>query len=411
MVRENLQWFGDTTPGVAITVQAPPALVDNAQFVSQVPPPSVLTQGQSYSYSVTMRNVGTTTWTSGGANPYRLGSANLLDNTTWGTARIELASTVLPGGVGTFNFTATVPATASSGLANFQWRMVHEMVQWFGENTPNVVITIQRPQLPGRVEYIHTDGLGSPVARTDQNGGIISRTRYEPYGYTAAGAVPTIGFTGHVNDSETGLVYMQQRYYDPVAGRFLSIDPVTTDAENGSSFNRYAYANNSPYKYVDPDGREPTPIGERESMLKLQAAAAAAETRPALSYMHSESVLKNSSGSYSSLKKESTEKIVSSLKPGAKEPLRVAADGKIFDGNTRVLVLQERGVNVNQLPRTPHARGGTGGSAFGLLFVVGMVVELSEAIQKLPQQAPVTAAAPPPPPRPPPPPDPVSGNK
>jgi uncharacterized protein RhaS with RHS repeats len=48
---------------------------------------------------------------------------------------------------------------------------------------------------------------------------------------------------------------MQQRYSDPVAGRFLSIDPVTTDANNGGSFNRYAYANNSPYKYVDPDGR------------------------------------------------------------------------------------------------------------------------------------------------------------
>jgi RHS repeat-associated protein len=68
---------------------------------------------------------------------------------------------------------------------------------------------------------------------------------------------PTIGFTGHVNDADTGLVYMQQRYYDPVAGRFLSIDAVTTDANTGGSFNRYAYANNNPYKYIDPDGRNP----------------------------------------------------------------------------------------------------------------------------------------------------------
>jgi RHS repeat-associated protein len=35
----------------------------------------------------------------------------------------------------------------------------------------------------------------------------------------------------------------------------LSIDPVTTDANTGGSFNRYAYASNSPYKFVDPDGR------------------------------------------------------------------------------------------------------------------------------------------------------------
>lgn len=54
---------------------------------------------------------------------------------------------------------------------------------------------------------------------------------------------------------------MQQRYYDPIAGRMLSIDPVITDANTGGSFNRYAYANNSPYKYTDPDGRNPAVLG------------------------------------------------------------------------------------------------------------------------------------------------------
>jgi hypothetical protein len=48
---------------------------------------------------------------------------------------------------------------------------------------------------------------------------------------------------------------MQQRYYDPIAVRFLSVDPVVTDAKTGSHFNRYAYAENNPYRYVDPDGR------------------------------------------------------------------------------------------------------------------------------------------------------------
>jgi uncharacterized protein RhaS with RHS repeats len=49
---------------------------------------------------------------------------------------------------------------------------------------------------------------------------------------------------------------MQQRYYEPLAGRFLSVDPVVTDSETGDSFNRYAYAGLNPYKYVDPDGRD-----------------------------------------------------------------------------------------------------------------------------------------------------------
>jgi RHS repeat-associated protein len=107
------------------------------------------------------------------------------------------------------------------------------------------------------VQYSHSDALGSPVARTSAAGTVLTRTRYEPYGMTAAGTNPSgIGFTGHVNDTNTGLVYMQQRYYDPVAGRLLSIDPVVTDAVTGDSFNRYAYANNNPHRYTDPDGRD-----------------------------------------------------------------------------------------------------------------------------------------------------------
>ena len=106
--------------------------------------------------------------------------------------------------------------------------------------------------------YVHTDALGSPVARTSPSGSLLSRTLYEPYGATASGSLPpgnTLGFTGHLNDAQTGLVYMQQRYYDPVAGRFLSVDPVTTDAGSGGNFNRYVYGMNSPYRYTDPDGR------------------------------------------------------------------------------------------------------------------------------------------------------------
>jgi len=50
---------------------------------------------------------------------------------------------------------------------------------------------------------------------------------------------------------------MQQRYYDPQIGRFLSNDPVSTDVDTGNNFNRYWYANNNPYRFNDPDGREP----------------------------------------------------------------------------------------------------------------------------------------------------------
>ena len=106
----------------------------------------------------------------------------------------------------------------------------------------NLAVTVNPTGSGSGVTYVHTDGLSRPVARSNAAG--------------AATPTPTIGFTGHVDDAETGLLYMQQRYYDPVAGRFLSIDPMTTDSNTGASFSRYVYANNSRYKYIDLDGRD-----------------------------------------------------------------------------------------------------------------------------------------------------------
>ena len=106
-----------------------------------------------------------------------------------------------------------------------------------------------------QVTYHHTDLLGSPVVDTDSARKVLRRTYYTPYGEAQNRTVDGPGYTSHVADGNTGLVYMQQRYYDPVVGRFLSRDPVGVDAGTGGNFNRYWYANNNPYKFVDPDGR------------------------------------------------------------------------------------------------------------------------------------------------------------
>jgi RHS repeat-associated protein len=85
---------------------------------------------------------------------------------------------------------------------------------------------------------------------------VIETTEYEPYGAQVAGPVKDgPGFTGHVQDVATGLTYMQQRYYDPTVGLFLSVDPVMAYSEPVGMFNRYRYANNNPYRFTDPDGR------------------------------------------------------------------------------------------------------------------------------------------------------------
>ncbi|KMT64156.1 hypothetical protein XM47_15920 [Catenovulum maritimum] len=64
---------------------------------------------------------------------------------------------------------------------------------------------------------------------------------------------------------------MQARYYDPVIGRFYSNDPVGSveflAKGNIQGFNRYAYANNNPYKYVDPDGRAAGTVNEMREVI------------------------------------------------------------------------------------------------------------------------------------------------
>jgi hypothetical protein len=46
---------------------------------------------------------------------------------------------------------------------------------------------------------------------------------------------------------------MQQRYYDPDAMRFLSMDPVEADSAGGN-LGRYWYASDNPYKFTIPMG-------------------------------------------------------------------------------------------------------------------------------------------------------------
>ena len=114
----------------------------------------------------------------------------------------------------------------------------------------------------GTVTYVYTDAQGTPLAKADANGNIIATFDYAPYGAQALGTPPDgPGYTGHVNDPDTGLVYMQARYYDPAVGRFLSVDPVSPAPGNLFNFNRYDYTSNNPYSFIDPDGRRDIYIG------------------------------------------------------------------------------------------------------------------------------------------------------
>jgi RHS repeat-associated protein len=119
-----------------------------------------------------------------------------------------------------------------------------------------------------QVEYYHLDGLGSVRAVTNQQGQVVERHDYLPFGEECTvgdcAGNPQVGagqakkFTGKERDTETGLDYFGARYYGSRIGRFTTIDPVFTWEPNLTDpqrWNRYAYGRDNPLRYVDPDGR------------------------------------------------------------------------------------------------------------------------------------------------------------
>ena len=74
---------------------------------------------------------------------------------------------------------------------------------------------------------------------------------------------------------------------------------------------------------------------------------------PPLRRIHSDQTLETGSSRFSleHWRKQPTDAVIQSLQPGTIEALRVKPDGRIMNGNTRVKVLEERGVDINVLPR------------------------------------------------------------
>ena len=108
-----------------------------------------------------------------------------------------------------------------------------------------------------RVTYYYTDGQGTPLATVDGTTGALSLIDYRPYGsQVLGGAQNGPGYTGHMADVDSGLVYMQARYYDPSIGRFISTDPATPKPGELSFINRFVYGRNNPMTFIDPDGRQ-----------------------------------------------------------------------------------------------------------------------------------------------------------
>ncbi|PDT00522.1 hypothetical protein CO666_29945, partial [Rhizobium chutanense] len=102
--------------------------------------------------------------------------------------------------------------------------------------------------------FLHRDHLASVRQVTNESGTRVEQTGYAAYGEATNTTMQTKkSYIGERFDPETGLMYLNARYYDPAFGRFISPDDWDPTQE-GVGTNRYAYAGNDPINKSDPNG-------------------------------------------------------------------------------------------------------------------------------------------------------------
>ena len=119
----------------------------------------------------------------------------------------------------------------------------------------------------GTPYYYVTNLQGDVTEILDAGGNVVAYYIYDAWGKLLSFGGPlsaTVGehnplrYRGYVYDVETGLYYLQSRYYDPEMGRFISADSYASTGQGILGNNMFAYCNNNPVIFVDSLGREPT---------------------------------------------------------------------------------------------------------------------------------------------------------
>jgi RHS repeat-associated protein len=106
----------------------------------------------------------------------------------------------------------------------------------------------------GTVCYHHNNHLETPTMMTDDDGDVVWRADYKPFGQASVDSESTVvndfRFPGQVFDKETGYHYNWNRYYDSETGRYLTGDPIGLTG----GMNLYSYVLGNPINASDSEG-------------------------------------------------------------------------------------------------------------------------------------------------------------
>ena len=131
------------------------------------------------------------------------------------------------------------------------------------------------PTKEGVVYYYVLNAQGDVVGLLNSSGELVVEYKYDPWGklletiigvdetdskyaaYNNMGLRNPLRYRGYIYDRDTGLYYLQSRYYDPTIGRFINADVyVTTNVTGLINSNMFAYCENNPVNMVDNSGTD-----------------------------------------------------------------------------------------------------------------------------------------------------------
>ena len=138
--------------------------------------------------------------------------------------------------------------------------MYHEGTKYFFHYDGSTPVAMC---IGGTPFYYAVNINGDVVAIFDKDGNRVVEYTYDAWGNILSvsgsmadtiGAINPLRYRGYVYDRETGLYYLQSRYYSPKTGRFLNADGYTSTGQGILGNNMFAYCDNNPVCYIDPTG-------------------------------------------------------------------------------------------------------------------------------------------------------------
>lgn len=149
--------------------------------------------------------------------------------------------------------------TVSGATSDFTWDTATSTPQLLSDGTNDYIYgpdgaPVEQLSATGTANplYYFSDAHGSTVELTNGAGTVAASYAYTPWGavsaHTGSSSTPIL-FAAAYTDAETGLLYLQARYYDPATALFLTVDPLVL-----RTLQAYLYVDDNPLNGLDPWG-------------------------------------------------------------------------------------------------------------------------------------------------------------